>query len=166
MVQRGFDGNSNNQWMNFEYNLGNHFRLGSFIVPVTGTYSFYVSVQPQSTELNQVIRLEREGDSKAMAVAARPNIPYARPSLSPTNFMQSVVYGGMAFVVADSMAVAISLILRNNQNSIPTDCLTLQATVKLKKNDIVKVQLSDGFTELNDPSRTYFEGRLIEQTSS
>ena len=151
------------QWMNIEYNLGNHFDHLSFTVPVTGIYSFCVSVQPQPTGSNQEVRLQREGDSGVLA----------RTKFGRTRFgFRDAINSGLGFVgpiVTAAAHVATGSYfypIFNNLHTERTNCAILQATIKLEKHDKVKIALSNGFTELNDPSRTYFEGRLIAETSS
>ena len=153
------------QWMNIEYNLGNHFDHLSFTVPVTGIYSFCVSVQPQPTGSNQEVRLQREGDSGALA----------RTKFGRTGFgFRDALYSGLgAFgptVTAAAHAAAVAAHAATGgyfySRTERTNCAILQATIKLEKHDKVKIAFSNGFTELNDPSRTYFEGRLIAETSS
>ena len=154
------------QWMNIEYNLGNHFDHLSFTVPVTGIYSFCVSVQPQPTGSNQEVRLQREGDSGVLARtkfgrtgfgfrdAINSGLGFVGPIVTPIVAAAHVATGGYFYPIF------------NNLHTERTNCAILQATIKLEKHDKVKIALSNGFTELNDPSRTYFEGRLISETSS
>ena len=171
-TERWTDGNVF-QWRNVDYNIGNHFKREYFIVPVTGIYSFYVSIQPQASTSNREIRLERSNGWGSLAVANGIDVGRI-PNADNTRNNNQRRGHGRSRERDQGRGREQEGGFRNqgigwggdDNGYMRTDCVTLQATVKLTKNDNVKVSLSNGFSELNDPSRTYFEGRLIAETSS